>query len=74
MLLRGLVIMVVLLNVGYFVWSQHGLAAIGLAPVQVGEPERMQQQLRPEAVQIERDNGYVPQHAAGAEIAQSPEQ
>lgn len=60
MLLRGMLVMVVLLNLGFFAWSQHWLGAIGLAPVEVGEPERMQQQLRPEAVRVEKDNGYVP--------------
>lgn len=52
-------------NVGYFLWTQGHLDAVGLSPRVENEPERLQAQMRPEVLRLL--NG--PQ---GAEPASSP--
>lgn len=42
----------VLANALFFVWSQGYLALYGWAPVEQSEPQRLQQQLRPEAIVV----------------------
>lgn len=51
-MLRLVALLLVLANGVYFVWSQGFLASWGLAPVQQSEPQRLQQQLRPEALRV----------------------
>lgn len=55
-MLRLVVLLLVLANAGYFAWSQGLLAAWGLAPAVTGEPQRLRQQIKPEALRILRDN------------------
>lgn len=51
-MLRLLVLLLVLLNASYFAWSQGMLRAYGWAPAEQSEPQRLQQQIRPEAIRI----------------------
>jgi hypothetical protein len=51
-MLRLLVLLLLLVNVAYFAWSQNMLASVGLAPAPESEPQRVQQQIRPEAVRV----------------------
>ncbi|MDE2616690.1 MAG: SPOR domain-containing protein [Burkholderiales bacterium] len=51
-MLRLLVLLLVLLNAGYFAWSQGMLRAYGWAPADQSEPQRLTQQIRPEAIRI----------------------
>jgi hypothetical protein len=51
-MLRLLVLLLVLANAAYFAWSQNLLAPVGLAPAQQSEPQRVEQQIRPEAVRV----------------------
>jgi len=51
-MLRLLVLLLVLLNAAYFAWSQGMLRAYGWAPAEQREPQRLTQQIRPEAVHI----------------------
>jgi hypothetical protein len=51
-MLRLLVLLLVLLNASYFAWSQGMLRAYGWAPAEQSEPQRLQQQIRPEAISI----------------------
>jgi hypothetical protein len=51
-MLRLLVLLLVLANAAYFAWSRNLLAPVGLAPVQQSEPQRVAQQIRPEAVRV----------------------
>jgi hypothetical protein len=51
-MLRLLVLLLVLANAGYFAWSQGFLRDWGLAPVSTSEPQRLQQQIKPDAVRI----------------------
>ncbi len=73
-MLRWLVGVVLLLNVLFFAWSQYWLRPLGLGPLPQGEPERVRQQIRPEAVSLRQD---VPQNApppapAASEAASAP--
>jgi hypothetical protein len=51
-MLRLLVLLLLLANAAYFAWSRELLAPIGLAPAQQSEPQRVQQQIRPDAVRL----------------------
>ena len=51
-MLRLLVLLLVLANIGYYAWSQRLLAAYGFAPATQTEPQRLAQQIKPEAIRI----------------------
>ena len=51
-MLRALALALLLANAVYFAWGQGLLAAYGLAPARQSEPERLAQQIRPEAMQL----------------------
>jgi hypothetical protein len=51
-LLRLIVLLLLLANGAYFAWAQGLLAAWGVAPAQQSEPQRLTQQIRPEALKI----------------------
>mgnify|MGYP000149042337 CR=1 FL=1 len=51
-MLRLLVLLLAVANLAYFAWWQGWLAPYGLAPVRVEEPERLAQQIRPDALKI----------------------
>lgn len=51
-MLRLVVLALVLANAVYFAWAQGFLATYGYAPATQAEPQRMTQQLRPEAVRL----------------------
>lgn len=51
-MLRASALALLLANVLYFAWGQGLLAAYGLAPARQSEPERLAQQIRPEAMQL----------------------
>lgn len=51
-MLRALVLALVLANLVYLVWVKGLLAPYGFAPASQAEPERLEQQIRPEAVEL----------------------
>lgn len=51
-MLRLLVLTLLLLNGVYFAWSQGYLLAYGFGPVAASEPQRLAQQIQPEAVKV----------------------
>lgn len=53
-MLRLAVIVLLLANAGYYAWSQGLLKDLGYAPEEQAEPQRMNQQIRPETLQILR--------------------
>ena len=55
-MLRALVILLVLANLVYFAWTQGALSVIGAQPARFreSEPQRLQQQVRPELLQIQK--------------------
>jgi hypothetical protein len=51
-MLRLTVLLLVLANAAYFAWSQGLLAPWGIAPAQQSEPQRLEHQIKPQAVRI----------------------
>ncbi len=51
-MLRLLVLILILANGLYFVWSENMLQAYGFAPAQQSEPQRLAQQIKPEAIRV----------------------
>lgn len=67
-MLRLTVIVLLLANAGYYAWSQGHLAEWGLAPAPQGEPQRLQQQIRPEAVRLAGEPVTPPVRPAPAAV------
>ncbi len=65
-MLRLLVLVLVLANAAYFAWTKNLLAPYGFSPASQSEPQRMTQQLRPEAMRI-----TVPPQAGTTPAAQA---
>jgi len=51
-MLRLLLLLLVAANALFFAWSQGFLAQHGWAPSRISEPERMQQELQPQAIRL----------------------
>lgn len=51
-MLRWVIVLLVLANAGYFVWTQGYLDGLGMAPVDQREPERLAQQVKPEVLRL----------------------
>lgn len=51
-MLRFFVLLLLLANGAYFAWSQGLLLPWGYGPVQQSEPQRLEQQVRPEAIKL----------------------
>ncbi len=51
-MLRGLVLLLLLANAGYFAWSQGFLLGYGVGPPEPGEPQRLAQQIHPETMRL----------------------
>lgn len=50
--MRLLLVLLLLANGAYFLWSQGHLAAWGWAPANPSEPQRLAQQIKPEALKV----------------------
>ena len=51
-MLRLIVLLLLFANGAYFAWAQGLLVAWGVAPAQQSEPQRLAQQIRPEALKV----------------------
>ena len=51
-MLRLIVLVLLLANAAYYAWSQGLLAPVGLAPAAQSEPQRVAQQIKPEAIRV----------------------
>jgi hypothetical protein len=51
-MLRLLLLALILANAAYFAWSNGLLRTYGFAPAQQNEPQRLAQQIRPEAIRV----------------------
>jgi hypothetical protein len=51
-MLRSLVLVLIFANGLFFAWSQGYLKAYGFAPVAQTEPQRLEQQIRPDAIRV----------------------
>ncbi|MDA8523527.1 SPOR domain-containing protein [Acidovorax sp. NCPPB 4044] len=56
-MLRAAVLVLVLANAGYYAWAQGLLRGWGLGPAEQSEPQRLEQQIRPESLRIGRPAG-----------------
>lgn len=65
-MLRLTVLLLMLLNVGYFAWSEGWLRAYGWAPVQQREPERLALQVNPQALTVLTESGALSATAAAS--------
>ena len=70
-MLRLAVIVLLLANAGYFAWSQGHLRQWGYGPQEQAEPQRMNQQIRPETLQILRVNPSKVSAAPAATVARN---
>jgi hypothetical protein len=52
-MLRALVLVLALANVVFFAWSHGWLAAVGMPAHGDREPERLQREVRPEALRVQ---------------------
>lgn len=59
-------IVLALANAGYFAWTQGYLGGLGMAPVDQREPQRVAQQLKPEALRLLNGPKGTPTDAASA--------
>jgi hypothetical protein len=68
-MLRFIVLLLLLANGGLYAWSQGLLLPWGIGPAQQAEPQRVQQQVRPESVRV-----LPPDEFRGVEVqlAQAP--
>ena len=69
-MLRLIVLVLVLLNLGYFARGQGWLQAYGWGPTQQHEPQRLPQQIHPEALTVLPPKASAPQ--AAASVADAP--
>lgn len=71
-MLRALVLILVLANLLYLVWVKSLLAPYGFGPANQAEPERLNQQIRPEAIQLLEPGSAQPPAPASSSAASSP--
>ena len=71
-MLRLAVIVLLLANAGYYAWSQGLLRPLGYAPQEQSEPQRMNQQIRPETLQILKANPSKTSSAAPPGTTSTP--
>ncbi|MDD5028472.1 MAG: SPOR domain-containing protein [Rhodoferax sp.] len=70
-MLRLIVLLLMLLNLGYLAWSEGWLRGYGWAPVQQHEPERMAQQINPQALSV-LTKSSAPSSTKVATVASAP--
>lgn len=51
-MIRLLALLLLVANAGYFAWWQGWLAPLGAAPLQQSEPQRLDQQIRPQSIRL----------------------
>ena len=69
-MLRTIVLLLILANLGFFAWSHGYLRTAGLGPATVGEPQRLRQQIHPERLTIAAHTGMP--DAAPASVPERP--
>lgn len=72
-MLRLIVLALLLANGGFFAWSQGLLLPWGLGPAQQAEPQRLQQQIQPEAVRVLRPEELRSLETQAAQVPRPPE-
>ena len=64
--LRLAVLLLLLLNLSYYLWSEGMLRGAGLGPTVQTEPQRLARQIKPDAVQLRKPEAAMPDSAASA--------
>jgi len=72
-MLRLLVLLLLLANAAFFAWSHGLLLAWGVGPMQQSEPQRLQQQVQPEAVRVLPPAEFKQLEALAAQAPRPPE-
>jgi hypothetical protein len=72
-MLRLIVLLLLLANGGYYAWSQGYLLAWGAGPLQQAEPQRLAQQIKPEAIRVLRPDELKRAETAAAQGPRPPE-
>lgn len=82
-MLRLIVVLLLVANLGYYAWSAGWLQGLGMAPANPGEPARLQQQVAPQALRLPGEGedvaaepeaqGPMPGAASPEEVATPPE-
>src|SRR3954468_14487543 len=72
-MLRLAVLLLLLANAAYYAWSQGWLAGAGLERARQTEPQRLRQQIKPEALRIVPASDVRPIDSAGTAGAKAPE-
>jgi hypothetical protein len=72
-MLRLIVLLLLLANGAYFAWSQGLLLPWGLGPTQQSEPQRLQQQVRPDTVRVLRPEELRQAETLAAQAPRPPE-
>jgi hypothetical protein len=67
--LRLAVLLLLLLNLSYYLWSEGMLRGAGLGPTVQTEPQRLARQIKPDAVQLRKPEAVMPDSAASAPSA-----
>ena len=67
--LRLAVLLLLLLNLSYYLWSEGMLRGAGLGPTVQTEPQRLARQIKPDAVQLRKPEAVMPDSAASAASA-----
>ena len=71
-MLRLILLLLLVANVGYGAWSQGWLAGIGWMPQDPAEPWRVTQQLRPEAIALGTNTAQPAPTGAQPAVAPAP--
>lgn len=72
-MLRLIVLLLLLANAGFYAWSRGLLLPWGVGPAQQAEPQRLQQQIRPEAVRVLRGDDLRRVETQAAQAPRAPE-
>jgi hypothetical protein len=72
-MLRLIVLLLLLANGGFYAWSRGLLLPWGIGPAQQAEPQRLQQQIRPEAVRVLRPDELRRVESVAAQAPRPPE-
>ncbi|HZN48108.1 MAG TPA: SPOR domain-containing protein, partial [Ramlibacter sp.] len=72
-MLRLVVLLLLLANGAFFAWSQGLLLAWGLGPAQQAEPQRLQQQVRPDSIRVLKSDELRQLEAIAAQSPRPPE-
>ncbi len=72
-MLRLIVLLLLLANSGYYAWAHGYLLAWGVGPAQQAEPQRLEQQIRPEALRVLTGEELRRVETAAAQAPRPPE-